>query len=165
MRAFIENITEDNVRDVFSRAYKHAQLAVNDGLHQLVVRRAVKSRDQEEKYHAMIGDIARQYTHSGRKWNNGDMKRLLVDAFRHETIADPVNYPGFDRLWKEVGDVRLAPAIGRDGFVALGEQTRRFPTKLANGFITWLTAFGNEQGVQWSDPEWVAYMQEMKEAA
>lgn len=36
-----------------------------------------KTRAQEMRYHAMIGDIARQYTHAGRKWEPRDMKRLL----------------------------------------------------------------------------------------
>lgn len=164
MKAFIEDITVDTVRDVFTRAFRHAQSAVNDGMHQVVVRRALKSRDQEEKYHAMIGDIADQWAYHGRKWAKEDMKRLLVDAFRHETLANPDNYQDFGKLWKDVGDVRLAPAIGRDGFVALGEQTRRFPTKLANAFISWLQAFGDEQGVVWSDPNWQSQVQAMRAA-
>lgn len=170
MRAFIEDITTQNVRDVFTRAFRHAQAAVNDGMYQVVIRRTLKSRDQEEKYHAMIGDIAEQWNYHGRKWSSEDMKRLLVDAFRHETLANPDNYVGFDRLWREVGELRLAPAIGRDGFVALGEQTRRFPKRLAEAFISWLEAFGSEQGVVWSDPKWQSQMkayagQMTKEAA
>ena len=37
-----------------------------------------KKRAQEEKYHAMIGEIAKQVEHIGRKWDADDMKRLLV---------------------------------------------------------------------------------------
>jgi hypothetical protein len=165
MKAFIEDIDAENVSKVFERAYRHAQAAVQDGRYQVVIRRQVKSRDQEEKYHAMIGDIAEQWHYHGRKWTSEDMKRLLVDAFKHETLANPANYEGFDRLWRQVGELKLAPAIGRDGFVALGEQTRRFPSKLANAFISWLQAFGDEQGVVWTDPEWQSQMREMQRAA
>lgn len=167
MKAFIEKLTQANARAVFVRAWAHAQLAVEDGLCEVVIRRALKSRDQEEKYHCLIADIADQYQHFGRKWHKDDMKRLLVDAFKHETANDPVNYPEFASLWKQMGDMRLVPAIGRDGFVALGDQTRRFPAKLANGFITWLLAFGGEQGVVWSDPEYRSQMaqNEMARAA
>jgi hypothetical protein len=47
-----------------------------------------KSRAQEEKYHAQIGDISRQYTHAGRKWDEENMKRLLVAAFKDDTKDD-----------------------------------------------------------------------------
>src|SRR3546814_10960294 len=63
--------------------------------------------------------------HAGRTWDDEDMKRILVDAFKHETKNDP----DFVDLWANMGDLRLVPAIGRDGFVPLGEQTRRFPKK------------------------------------
>lgn len=166
MKAFMEDLTPENVRQVMTRAYRHAENAVQDGRYQVVIRRQIKSRDQEEKYHAMIADIAEQWHYHGRKWDKEDMKRLLVDAFKHETLANPENYEGFDRLWRQVGELKLAPAIGRDGFVALGEQTRRFPAKLANAFISWLQAFGDEQGVVWTDPNWQSQMRaEMARAA
>lgn len=107
-----------------------------------------KTRGQEEKYHAMFGDIARQYAHAGRKWDDEDMKRLLVDAFRHETKTDPEFAP----LWAEMGEMHLVPAIGRDGFVALGTQTRKLPRKLASALVEWLYAFGAENDIQWSEP-------------
>lgn len=116
---------------------------------EVLVRPPRKSRDQEERYHAMIGDIARQFEHAGRRWDAEDMKRLLVDAFKQDTRDDPDLSP----LWREMGDLRLVPAIGRDGFVALGDQTRKFPKRLASAFIEWLFAFGAERGVEWSEPQ------------
>lgn len=103
----------------------------------------LKSRSQEAHYHAQIGDIARQYEHAGRRWEAEDMKRLLVDAFRHETKDDP----DLIEYWKEMGDFRIAPALGRDGFVVLGYQTRKFPKPLAAAFITWLHAFMAENRI------------------
>jgi hypothetical protein len=116
---------------------------------EVVVREARKSRDQEAKYHAMFEDIARQYTHAGRKWDGDDMKRLLVAAFKHETKDDPDLGP----LWKEMGEMELAPAILGGGFVLLGTQTKKFPKKLATALIEWLYAFGAENDICWTDPE------------
>lgn len=106
----------------------------------------LKTREQEKLYHAQINDIARQYAHAGRKWEADDMKRLLVDAFRRDTKDDP----DLRDLWATFGELRLAPAIGADGFVALGYPTRRFPKRLASAFIEWLYAFGVEAGIAWS---------------
>lgn len=109
---------------------------------------APKSRIQEEKYHAMIGDIARQYEHAGRKWDTDDMKRLLVAAFKHETKDDPE----LAEAWKVMGDVELAPPIVGNGYVLLGTQTKKFPKALATAFIEWLYAFGAENGIRWTEP-------------
>lgn len=115
-------------------------------------QKAPKSRIQEEKYHAQIGDIARQFTHAGRKWGADDMKRLLVDAFKRDTKHDP----DLAEAWREMGEMSLAPAIGSDGFVALGTQTKKFPKVLASAFIEWLYAFGAEHEIEWSEPLAVA---------
>src|SRR3546814_13337195 len=86
MKAFIEQIaTPAAVRPVMERAYRHAQRAANEGEYEVVIRKATKSRQQEEHYHALIGDIAKQYQHAGRTWDDEDMKRITLDAFKHET--------------------------------------------------------------------------------
>lgn len=152
MKAFIEKLTKPNVRFVMGNAYKHALAALEEGAYEVVIRACTKSRDQEEHYHALIGDIAEQFEHFGRKWGDEDMKRLLVAAYKHDTKDDPE----FAKLWKQMGDVRIAPALHGygDGFVTLGDQTRRFPVKLAAGFITWLYAFMFENGVHCTDPKY-----------
>lgn len=156
MKAFIEQIrTPAAVRPVMVRAFEHATAAANEGEFEVVIRKATKSREQEQHYHALIGDIASQYDHAGRRWDAEDMKRILVDAFKHETKDDPE----FAQLWRDMGDLRLVPAIGRDGFVPLGEQTRRFPKKLACAFITWLQAFMAENHIACTDPKWASYEQ------
>lgn len=106
-----------------------------------------KSREQEKKYHAMIGDIARQFEHCGRKWDADDMKRLLVDQFKRDTMKDPDIGP----LWQGMGVVEMAPALDGSGVVALGVQTKKFPSRLAAIFIEWLLAFGAEINIEWSE--------------
>ena len=108
---------------------------------------APKTRPQEERYHAMIGDIASQWEFCGRQWNAEDMKRLLVDQFHRDTKDDPE----LKKLWEEFAKVDMAPSIDRTGVVALGIQTRRFGKKLAAAFIEWLFAFGAEREVEWTN--------------
>lgn len=113
----------------------------------IVVRDPVKSREQEEKYHAMISDIAKQVPFHG-KLRDADRvwKRLLIDAFKYETKDDPE----FSADWRKFGDTETMPALNHDGFVLAGEQSRHFTVKLAKGFITFLEAFGAESGVVWT---------------
>ena len=106
-----------------------------------------KSRGQEERYHAMIADLAAQWTINGRKWDAESLKRLCVDQFRRDTAKDPVLGP----LWDRMGTMDIAPSIDGSGLVALGWQTRRFPKPLASAFIEWLFALGAESDVVWTN--------------
>lgn len=114
----------------------------------VTVQPPAKSRAQEERYHAMIGDIAAQWRFCGRTWNPEDMKRLCIDQFRRDTVRDDDLGP----LWADMGTVDMAPSIDGSGVVALGVQSRSFPKKLAIAFIEWLYALGSEHEVQWSEP-------------
>lgn len=115
----------------------------------VVIRPPLKTRDQEAKYHAQIGDIAKQWKFCGRLWDAEDMKRLCIDQFRRDTIKDPV----LGRLWAEMGIVELAPSIDGTGVVALGVQSRKFGKVLASAFVEWLYCLGAENDVVWSE-EW-----------
>lgn len=94
-----------------------------------------KSRDQEEKYHAIIGEIAASYPIHGRLWDAESMKRLLVDQFWRETKDE------YAEMWEQVGNIRSVPSIDGSGIVSLGAQTRNFPKRLGSLFIEWLNAF------------------------
>lgn len=102
-----------------------------------------KSRDQEEKYHAMIGEIADQFLFCGRLWSAEDMKRLLIDQFKRDTINDPE----LKELWASMGNTDMAPSLDRSGVIVLGTQSRKFPKELAIAFIEWLYAFGAQNDV------------------
>lgn len=113
------------------------------------IKPATKKRIQEEKYHAMIGDIAKQVELVGAKRDKEDAKRLLIDAFA--------------RVMREAGtplkqEGRILPSLDGSGFVQLGIQSRHFYVKEAAEFIEYLYAFGAEHGVRWSEefdlPEW-----------
>lgn len=108
-----------------------------DGYHIKIVE-PVKKREQEEKYHCMIGEIAKVAEHLGRKWDADDMKRLLVDEFSEEmrSAGTPLHNDG-----------SVTPSLDGRRIVQLGIQTRDFYVKEAAQFIEFLYAFGSERGV------------------
>lgn len=102
-----------------------------------------KKRAQEEKYHAMIGDIAKCCTFMGQRWDEDDWKRLLVDAFAKamRDAGTPLHHDG-----------RVVPSLDMERVVQLGIQTRDFWVSEAANFIEYLFAYGAEKGVEWSEP-------------
>lgn len=101
-----------------------------------------KSRDQEERYHAMIGDIAKQWRFMDREWPADDMKRILVDAFAEamRQAGTPLHHDG-----------RVVPSIDGHRVVQLGIQTSRFRKSEASEFIEFLFAWGAENRIVWSN--------------
>lgn len=101
-----------------------------------------KRRAQEEKYHAQIGDIARQTTYAGKRWDADDMKRILVDEFAEEMrlAGTPLHHDG-----------RLIPSENGRRVIKLGIQTSNFYIGEASQFIEFLYAYGADRDVQWSD--------------
>ena len=91
-----------------------------------------KSRDQEQKYHAMLGEIASQASHLGAKWDAEDWKRLLVDLFAKET---------------GIQGGKIIPSLDSTGIVQLGLQTRNFTKEQAMEFITFLEMWGANNGI------------------
>lgn len=124
-------------RDAHTQIWLAGQAA--EGAYEITLKpvKSVKSREQEEKYHALIGEIAKVHTVYGKKLPAESWKRLLIDAFKHETRNDPELGPE----WAKFGTVEMLPALNHPGFVMVGEQSRRFSVKLAGGFIEWLEAF------------------------
>lgn len=104
-----------------------------------------KSRDAEEKYHAMIGDIAAQIQVGGKLRDPETMKRLLVDQFKADTLTDMADD------WAKFGTIEMAPSLDGQRVVVLGTQTRHFTVKLASAFIEWLYAWGADAGVVFTE--------------
>ena len=99
----------------------------------LEVKDASKSREQEEKYHAIIGDIAKQAQHMGAKWSAEDWKRLLVDKFMRENCHS---------------DSTVIPNLDSTGIVQLGFQTRKFTKEQASEFVEFLQAWCATNGIK-----------------
>lgn len=97
---------------------------------------------QSDKFHAMIGEIAKQIEHIGRKWDADDMKRLLVDEFSEEMriAGTPLHHDG-----------RVTISFDGRRTVQLGIQTAEFYVKEAAQFIEFLYAFAAQRGVTLSE--------------
>lgn len=108
------------------------------------VNEPTKKRIQEEKYHAMCGDIAKQCTFMNEKRDLDDWKRLLVDAFAKvmREAGTPIHHDG-----------RVLPSLDFERVVQLGIQTKDFYVAEAAQFIEYLYAFGADRGVVWSEPK------------
>lgn len=100
--------------------------------YQLEIKPQKKSRDQEEMYHALIGQIARKAQHMGARWDTESWKRFLIDQWAHET----------DRSLGKV-----MPSLDGERVVQLGLQSRKFSKEESTDFIDWLIAWGNQNGV------------------
>jgi hypothetical protein len=101
----------------------------------LEIKPASKSRDQEEKYHAIIGDIAKQAQHMGAKWDAETWKRLLVDKYV-----------------REIGlTSKIMANLDNDGLVQLGVQTRKFTKEQASEFVAFLICWCDQNGVELND--------------
>ena len=101
----------------------------------LEVKPMSKSREQEEKYHAMIGEIANQAAHLGSRWMCDDWKRLLLDKFARETGRTHGS---------------IIPNLDNTGVVQVGIQSRKFTKTDGAEFIEWLYAWGVENGITWT---------------
>ena len=97
------------------------------------IKPASKSREQEEKYHAIIGDIAKQAQHMGAKWSVDDWKRLLVDLYCVE---------------KGMPSGKVVPSLDMTGIVQLGMQTRHFTKEQASEFVEFLLAWCADNGIE-----------------
>ena len=107
-----------------------------------------KTREQEERYHAMLGDIAKQCRHLNLALDLDTWKRLAIDQFKRETLKEPECCA---KYWAR-HQLNVMPSLDGSAIVVMGEQSRRFPKAVATVFVEWLFAFGAEREVAWSDP-------------
>jgi hypothetical protein len=97
------------------------------------IKPANRSNDQNDKYHAIIADIAKQAQHLGAKWEAEDWKRLLVQEFCKE---------------EGISTGKVIPNLSGDGIVQLGFQTRHFNKEQASKFVEFLMAWASQHGVE-----------------
>ena len=103
----------------------------------LEIKQQNKSREQEEKYHAIIGDIAKQAQHMGSKWDAETWKRLLCDKFV-----------------REIGlSSQIMANLDNDGLIQLGFQTRKFTKEQASEFVEFLLAWCANNGIELNDTQ------------
>jgi len=101
----------------------------------LEVNEWTKTRQQEKFAHDIIGQIARDASHLGAKWDAKDWKRLLVNLFCKENPKEGQKPD------------RIIPSLDGEGIVQLDEQTRDFSGARYSLFIDWLLAWAANNGV------------------
>ncbi len=91
-----------------------------------------RSLDQNDMFHAICGDIAKQKTWAGHKLDTEAWKRLLVDAWARAE-------------GKQQG--RIVPSLDGQSIVNLGIQTRRMKVGEMADLITFAQAWCAENDV------------------
>jgi len=117
--------------------------------------------EQSDKFHAMIGDIAKHCTFMGNHLDAEDWKRLLIDAYVR-IKRDEAHAAGKPDPFHDQG--RVLPSLDGTGFVQLGVQSRGFSKALASEFIEYLYAYGSEQRVAWSESSKSVYEMQRRAA-
>ena len=127
---------------VRARAAAYILTEAPDG-HMAVISEPTKKRIQEEKYHAMIGDISKCCQFMSKKQDSDDWKRLLVDAFAKvmRDAGTPLHHDG-----------RVVPSLDFERVVQLGIQTKDFYVAEASNFIEYLYSYGADHEVVWTEP-------------
>lgn len=104
----------------------------------MTIEREKRSQDQNEMFHSIIGQIAKQARHLGASWSADDWKRLLVHQWAKET--------------KRHGLEKIVPALDGGGIVQLGLQTREFTKADASEFTEYLIAWSAQNGITLQEP-------------
>jgi hypothetical protein len=102
----------------------------------LEIKDAGRSNEQNEKFHAIIGDIAKQAQHMGAKWSAEDWKRMLVWQYCKDNQLD-------------CG--KVVPSLDMTGIVQLGMQTRKFTKEQASEFVSFLICWCDQNGIELND--------------
>lgn len=107
----------------------------------MTITRTNKSRDQERKYHAMLGEISNGVQVLGKRYSPEIWKVLLVDEFEQErqAMGEPLGHPG-----------ATVPSLDGRRLVTVRPSTRQLSAKEASAFIEFLYAKGVEFGLRWS---------------
>ena len=91
-----------------------------------------RSGEQNKYLHALLGDIASQVEHAGKKWDVLIWKRLLTAAWLREEGDQP----------------QMIPAIDGHGFDVIYERTSKLSVKQCASLIEWVQAFSAEHQVR-----------------
>jgi len=102
----------------------------------LEVTSETRSQPQNEMYHAIIGQIAKQANHAGAKWDGESWKRFLIDQWASET-------------GRSAG--KVAPSLDGQRVVQLGLQSRKFNKADASEFTEWLICWATDKGFEVSE--------------
>ncbi len=126
--------------------------AIKGGPVEIRVMRESKSRIQEEKYHAMINDIAKTVQVEGKYYGSEIWKAQLVDEFEQtrKEIGEPLTRPG-----------KMVMSLDKQRVVTIRASTKQFRKKEASDFIEFLYATGIDYGAKFTDKSLSFYESEI----
>lgn len=99
----------------------------------LEVKKATRSTDQNDMFHALIDKVFKTMKVVGSTWTADDWKRLLIDQWAHET-------------GRKIG--KVAPSLDGERVVQLGLQSHKFTKEEGSEFIEWLLCWMAEKGIE-----------------
>lgn len=99
----------------------------------LEVKKATRSTDQNDMFHALIDKVYKAMKLAGSTWVADDWKRLLIDQWAHET-------------GRKIG--KVAPSLDGERVVQLGLQSHKFTKEEGSEFIEWLLCWMAEKGIE-----------------
>jgi hypothetical protein len=99
----------------------------------LEVKKATRSTDQNDMFHALIDQVAKAMKGAGSEWSADDWKRLLIDQWANET-------------GRKLG--KIAPSLDGQRVVQLGLQSHKFTKEEGSEFIEWLLCWMAEKGIE-----------------
>jgi hypothetical protein len=134
-----------SLRPLMLAVWDAAKEAVQSGALDVTVASASKTRAQEKKFNAMIGDIAKQWSDpDGNQYTTTVWKAQLIDQFQQEKLimGETLAKPG-----------RTVMSLDKQRIVQIRPSSTDFRKNEANDFIEYLYSFGAEMNICWSDPE------------
>lgn len=154
----------DRIDSALSHARHLISKAIQSGAVSVILGRPSKSRDQEAKYHAMIGDIAKTVQmpvvdaagnivpgvttkHDSTYW-----KAVLVDDFEQELRSQAIELDEPSKIIRSLDGQR---------WVSIRASTKSFSKGHGSMFIEYLYAQGLELGATFSEKA-LAYYDEVK---
>ena len=99
----------------------------------LEIKQATRSSEQNMMFHSLIGKIYKAMASAGSTWGEEDWKRLLIEAWAHET-------------GRKIG--RVVPSLDGERVVQLGLQSHKFTVEDTTEFIEFLLAWGAQRGIE-----------------
>lgn len=96
----------------------------------VAIKEPSRTREQEKKFHAMVGDIVRQVEWHGNRLTKDEWKIVLTAGLHRQKVV-----PGIE-----------------GGFVAIGRSTSAMGVTEYTDLIGFAEWFGATQGVVWSEP-------------
>jgi hypothetical protein len=100
----------------------------------IVIKDLDRSSDQNRLLHKLLTQVADQVMWHGQKLSVVVWKRLCTAAWLREDGHSPM----------------LVPALDGHGIDMIFEHTSQLSVKQCASLITWIEAFGSQQGVKWS---------------